>query len=852
MFTLRTYKVVPSLPEELISLRDLAYNLYWSWNHDIRELFRRLDRDRWEETHHNPVLLLGSIDQKRLEIRARDEGYLSHLHRATEKLRNYLNRKTWFQEKYGDAANFRVAYFSMEFGITEGLPTYSGGLGVLAADHLKSASDLGIPLVAVGLLYQQGYFNQYLSKDGWQQELYPDNDFYNMPIKLLRDKNDQAQMISVPMQNREVKAQIWLAQVGRVPLYLLDTNIPENNPQDQDISDQLYGGDSEMRIKQEIVLGIGGLRTLEKLGLRPTVCHMNEGHSAFMALERARILMAEKNVSFAEAQEATRSSNLFTSHTPVPAGIDEFDPNLLDNYLGSYYSAMQISREQLHRLGGVHLPETAGKFNMAIFAINMSGGVNGVSRLHGKVARKMWNYLWPELPEDEVPIGHVTNGIHIPTWISEDMAELFDRYIGPRWNQEPAIESVWNSVQAIPDEELWRTHERRRERLVAFARHRLSRQLENAGANPAEIAQANEVLDPEALTIGFGRRFAEYKRAKLLFHDLQRIARILNNKERPVQIIIAGKAHPRDDKGKAIIRDIIATIRKEEFRSHIVFLEDYDMNVASYMLQGVDVWLNNPRRPREASGTSGMKAGVNGALNLSVLDGWWDEAYRNTVGWSIGRGEEYDDNDVQDKHEAEALYFALEHDVVPLFYVSRNGLPREWIRMMKNSIQHNSPVFNTHRMVAEYFGKYYWPASNRCEHFTAGNLQAAKALAKWKERVRQNWHKIQIVEMQAVDGQEVKVGENYPVKAVVNLDGLKPDEVKVQVFYGPLDADGYIIPGQTQTMTVEEKLGNNAYRFTMELPCEITGQQGFSVRVTPFHPDMAFQHETGLITWYKE
>jgi len=852
MFTLRTYKVVPSLPDELSYLRDLAYNLYWSWEHDVRSLFRRLDRDLWEQTGHNPVLLLGSIDQKKLEIRAGDEGYLSHLNRAKEKLQNYLHRKTWFQEKYGQPANFQVAYFSMEYGITEGLPTYSGGLGVLAADHLKSASDLGIPLVAVGLLYQQGYFSQYLSKDGWQQELYTDNDFYNMPIKLLRDEKNQPQMIAVPIEDRQVWLQIWQAQVGRVPLYLLDTNVPQNSIQDQDITDQLYGGDADMRIKQEIVLGIGGLRALEKLRVRPTACHMNEGHSAFLALERARTLMMEKGVTFAEAQEATRSSNLFTSHTPVPAGIDEFDTGLIDRYLGAYYSGLQMSRQQFHKLGGADLAETGGKFNMAIFAINMSGGVNGVSKLHGVVARKMWNYLWPALPEDEVPIGHVTNGIHIPTWISEDMAELYDRYIGPRWNQEPANQAVWKSVQSIPDEELWRTHERRRERLVAFARHRLRQQLENAGAHPGDITIANEVLDPKALTIGFARRFAEYKRAKLLFHNLQRLSKILNDREKPVQIIIAGKAHPRDNVGKAIIRDIISIIRQEEFRSRVVFLENYDMGVARHMLQGVDVWLNTPRRPREASGTSGMKASVNGALNLSVLDGWWDEAFRNSLGWSIGLGEEYAENHEQDQQEAESLYFALEHDVIPLFYSGSNGLPRAWIRMMKNSIQANSPIFNTHRMVTEYFNTYYWPASQRCEQFTEGSLQMAKALAKWKERMRENWQKIQIAEIQAVNGVERKVGETYTIKSVINVDGLKAEEIKVEVYYGPLDADGNILHGRCLTMVQENKLSSGRYLYSADIPCDSTGQQGFSVRVTPSHPDMASQHETGLITWYKE
>ena len=852
-FTMQKYRVVPSLPDELIALRDLAYNLYWTWDHDIRNLFRRLDRDLWESCGHNPVLLLGSIDQRKLEMRAKDDGYLSHLQRARTTLENYLSRKSWFEKNHSKQASFRIAYFSMEYGITEGLPMYSGGLGVLSADHLKSASDLGIPLIGVGLLYQKGYFHQYLSKDGWQQELYPENDFYNMPLKQEYDQDGKPLFVTVEFLNRTIHIQIWRAQIGRVPLYLLDTNVPENTPEDQDITDSLYGGDEEMRIKQEIVLGIGGLRALERLNLRPEVRHMNEGHSAFMALECVRQLMNEAGLSFKEALEATRNSNLFTSHTPVPAGIDEFDPSLIDRYLGNYYGSLQLSQHEFHRLGGVHLPQSNGKFNMAIFAINMSGACNGVSKLHGEVARKMWNYLWPEVPEIEVPIGHITNGVHLPTWISEDMAELINRYVGPKWHDTPAEESVWNRVQQIPDEELWRTHERRRERLVSFTRQRLRTQLENSGARPEDIEIADEVLDPQALTIGFARRFASYKRAKLILQDFERLNALLNNKDFPVQIIFAGKAHPKDNIGKSIIRDIVNIIRREEFRRRIVFIEDYDMEIASNLVRGVDVWLNTPIRPREASGTSGMKASLNGVLNVSILDGWWDEAYRNTVGWAIGRGEEFENPEEQDVFEVEALYSLLEQEVVPAFYNrSSNNLPREWIRMMKNSIQYLSPVFNTNRMVREYHEMYYQPALHNWQTMSKEQMQMARTLAKWKERIYHNWPKVHITQVHSKDGDEIKVGGQIRIQAQVDSDGLKTDEIRVEVFYGPIDSDDYITYGNKAVMQLQQQLKKNSYLYEAVIPCEATGQHAYSVRVLPDHPDIINPYETGLITWYRE
>ncbi|MBN2411306.1 alpha-glucan family phosphorylase [candidate division KSB1 bacterium] len=853
MYKLKNYQVVPVLPEKLSFLRELAYNLYWTWDHESRSLFRRLDSDLWEKYNRNPILLLGNIDQEKFNSFANNDGYLSFLSRVKDKIQDYMKRNTWFKEHYAKKQDIRISYFSMEYGITNGLPIYSGGLGILAADHLKSASDLGLPINGIGLLYQQGYFQQYLSRDGWQQETYPHHDSFNLPIKQVHDKNGAPLKIDIDYHGRKVYAQVWKAQVGRIPLFLLDANVPENNPEDKEITAQLYGGDIEMRIKQEILLGIGGIRALEALDLRPDVCHMNEGHSAFLALERTRILMNEKGINFSEALEAVRGGNVFTTHTPVPAGIDEFETVLIDKYLGDMVESMNLPKDQFHKLGGTHYFQTHGKFNMAIFALNFAGACNGVSKLHGQVARKMWHYLWPEIPENEVPIKHITNGIHIRTWISEDLSELFNRYLGPNWYRNPLDESLWTRIDQIPDEELWRTHERRRERLVAITRKRLQKQFENSGASQADIESASEVLDPEALTIGFARRFAQYKRAYLLFKDLDRLSALLNNKEKPVQLIISGKAHPHDKIGKGIMRDILNTIRQENFRNKIVFLENYDMTIAAYLVQGVDVWLNNPRRPREASGTSGMKAGANGALNLSILDGWWDEAYNHEIGWAIGKGEDYTDIEEQDLVESKALYYILEQDVIPTFYKrTKNGLPREWIKMMKENIRQVPPFFNTNRMVRDYFQNFYLSAADQWKKFNADDFKAAKELALWKDNIYKNWQYTQVVNVETENNHQIKVGQKLKLLATIDIKKINPEDILVQVYYGRLDGQGIIETGDTISMILQETLSDGKFLYKAEIPCIHTGNHGYSVRVLPNHPDLHNPHEMGLITWYKE
>ena len=682
------FTLVPRLPERLSKLLDIANNLWWCWNPDAVNLFFRIDRDLWAQTHENPRLLLGEVGQVRLEELAKSDSFLAHMDRVWDSLQEYMSTHRWAAHNPQAPNDMLVVYLSAEFGLHECLSIYSGGLGVLAGDHLKAASDLGLPLVGVGLLYREGYFRQYLNADGWQQELYPRNDFYNMPIQLERDAAGKPMTIEVEYPGRMVKAYIWKCQVGRVPLYLLDCDHEDNQPVDRAITGQLYGGDRETRIRQEIMLGMGGVLAMQQLGLRPSVYHMNEGHAAFMTLQRIKELVRRDGLSFREASETVKAGSFFTTHTPVPAGNDMFDPGLVDTYFRKYCQDVHISLEELLSYGRQNPHDTREPFCMTVLALKLSAGANGVSKLHGEVSRDMWALTWKDIPEDEVPITSITNGIHTRSWISQDLADLYDRYLGPGWINSPDDQSIWEHIDEVPDTELWRTHERRRERLVNFARRRLSRQLEGRGAPSLERRMAMEVLDPEVITIGFARRFATYKRATLLLRDPERLKRLLCDPHRPVQLIIAGKAHPADTAGKEIIRQLVHFARNPETRGRVVFLEDYDINVARYMVQGVDCWLNTPRRPMEASGTSGMKASMNGALNCSILDGWWVEGYDASLGWAIGAGEDYPESAyaIQDSVEANALYTLLEKEIVPLFYDrGRDGLPRAWIRMMKAS-----------------------------------------------------------------------------------------------------------------------------------------------------------------------
>ncbi|HEY2456637.1 MAG TPA: alpha-glucan family phosphorylase [Candidatus Acidoferrum sp.] len=851
MKPIATFKVRPAIPEALKSILPIAYNLRWSWDHAAIDLFRRFDRDLWETAGRNPVKLLGSVDQSVLLAASRDDSFLAHLRGVSEHLAAYLSGQgSWYQREHADQSDLLVAYFSLEFGITECLPIFAGGLGVLAGDHLKAASDLGLPLVAVGLLYQEGYFRQYLNAAGWQQEAFEENDFHVLPIELVPNVQ-----IRVELPDGDVTARIWRAEVGRIKLYLLDTNLPANKPEHRSITAQLYGGDLDMRIKQEILLGIGGLRALAALGINPTVHHMNEGHSAFLALERVRSLMESRNLTLSEARVLASSSLVFTTHTPVPAGHDYFPPGLMDHYFSSFYRRLGISRHDFLALGRQNPHNDNEDFCMTVLALRLAAFSNAVSKLHGTVSRRMWNSIWPGLPETEVPIGHVTNGVHFRSWVSLEMNQLYDRYLGPKWREEPADPKLWQRTQSIPAGELWRTHERRRERLVSFARRRLQAQLKNRGAAQSTLDEAEEVLTPDALTIGFARRFATYKRATLLLRDPERLSRILNNPERPVQIIFAGKAHPRDHAGKQLIKAIVDLAARPEFRRKLVFLEDYDVAIARYMVQGCDVWLNNPLRPQEASGTSGMKAQANGVLNVSTLDGWWDEAWQlgldsgTEVGWAIGKGESYEDPGYQDQVEAEALYELLEREIVPAFYERRtDGIPRKWIDRMKSSIIRLCPEFNMHRMVMQYANEYYLSAHSRHLRLDAGNASLARNFSSWLERIHDAWPRLAVKSVSTELG-EVELGDKAQVALEVFLDTLTPDDVSVQILSGRVTASGELENPEITQMTIFESEGDGLYRFHASLSSVKSGLFGYTIRILPHHPDAVTPFLPGLITW---
>jgi starch phosphorylase len=855
---IRTFTVLPHLPGRLQALQQLAYNLWWCWNHEAISLFRRIDDERYEAGDNSPVKLLGAIKQERLEELLNDDGFLVHMDRVMESLNSYLESNTWFRETYTDdntspeelAKRYRLAYFSAEFGIHESIPIYSGGLGLLAGDHLKAASDLGIPLVGVGLMYREGYFRQYLTVDGWQQERYPENDFFNLPLIPELKPDGTPLLIGVPFPGREVSARVWRIQIGRVPLYLLDTNIPQNSVDDRQITSRLYGGDNDMRIRQEMILGIGGIRALRALGKPPTVCHMNEGHSAFCGLERIRVLMEQHKLDFAAAREAVIAGTCFTTHTPVPAGNDMFAPQLVEHYFAGYLSQLRIDMQEFLGLGRQNPKDPNEPFCMTVLALRLSNLSNGVSKLHGSVSRKMWKAIWPDLPEAEIPITSITNGVHTRSWLAPEMWQLYDRYLGIQWEEKPTDYSIWKRVDNIPNAELWRTHERRRERLVAFCRTRLKEQLKRRGAPPSEVARAEEVLDPEALTIAFARRFATYKRGTLLFRNLDRLAAIINNKERPMQLLFAGKAHPRDHGGKELIAEITHISRRPEFRRRIVFIEDYDINVARYLVQGVDVWLNNPRRPLEASGTSGMKVSCNGGINMSILDGWWCEGYAGDNGWAIGAGEEYTDLTYQDDVESRAIYDLLEEEIVPLFYNrSSDGLPRGWLKVMKRSMATVCPVFNTNRMVQQYLENCYVPSAERFEHLTSSNLERAAALAKWRRTLERDWSRIRVEAVEARGADPMQVGGQLEVQARVNLGAFAPPDVQVQLFYGVLDNQGEIPDPGTIAMSHNGAVQGSTWLFKGTIPCRSSGHHGFAVRVLPSHPDLSNPFEPGLVCW---
>lgn len=905
------FSVHPDLPPRLSGLEELALNLRWTWDTRAFKVFQHLDPDLLEKCANNPVLLLRRISRERLEHAAADAAFLTHLDGALDDLRQYMNEPGWFRLRYPERKDFRVAYFCMEFGLSASLPIYSGGLGVLAGDHLKAASGLDLPLVGVGLLYNKGYFVQELDDEGWQREQYRVHDFATLPVRPVMvpaenavpdpgmplveapatgpeswagpgedagageatttwsgtetgtetgaattagvgagaNKGTMPLKVYVTMAGRRVWAQVWKVQVGRVPLYLLDSSLPENDFSAQRITSELYGGGSEDRLSQELLLGIGGMRALKAMGIRPTTCHLNEGHAIFASLERTRELMDAHGLSFTEARQVTGAGTLFTTHTPVPAGFDLFPQSLIESHLGDYLQKMGMSVAEFMRMGRLNRDDENEEFNVAILALRQSPRRNAVSRLHRRVTARMMQPGWVDFPRGEMPIDSVTNGVHTKTWVAAEMEQLYDHYLGPRWREDSSSRDAWARVDRIPDLELWRTHTRLRERLVSFAREQAEFQARDRRTGLRAGSMAGQPLRSDALTIGFARRFATYKRATLLFTDVCRLKAILLDEARPVQLIIAGKAHPRDGAGKEFIRQMFEVVRREGLEEHVVFLEDYDLGKTGMLVQGVDVWLNTPRRPYEACGTSGMKVVPNGGLNLSVLDGWWAEGYRPGVGWAIGDGLEFAHSGYQDQLDAEALYTLLEREVVPMFYDRDvDGIPGHWIAMMKNSIRILTPTFSGDRMIKEYTKRFYLPAADHYERLAADNFARARELSEWKAKVREAWCDVKVVWVEERGMPEVSVGNDIPVTAKVCLGGLEPSEVTVEAYYSRLRADGSLSNGHGTTLKwTGSEDGHHIY--VGSVPTRSSGLHGYSIRVLPRHEDVLVPHELPLIVW---
>lgn len=700
-----------SLPRRIARLGDLAYNLWWTWNPEAQRLYLRLDRELWERVYHNPIQFLRQVDRAKLNAAVNNRYYLEAYDRIVQAFDDYMEGgDTWFERTYPHLEHFLVAYFSMEFGLHETLPIYAGGLGVLSGDHTKEASDLGMPFVAVGFFYNEGYFTQRITEDGWQEAYYNVHSFEDLPVLPVLDEGEQPLVVEVELPGRKVGLRLWEVRVGRVPLYLLDTNLEQNSPADRALSARLYSSDPELRISQEILLGIGGVRALRRLGYQPTVWHLNEGHSAFLVLERLREYI-EAGLTFDQATELVRASNVFTTHTPVPAGNDEFTLWLVEKYFATLWPSLGLDRERFLDLGRQTVA-WGEVFSMPALALRFADQRNAVSELHGRVARKMWQHLWPEKRPEDVPITHITNGIHTASWLARRLRHLYERYLGPDWLEHADDPEIWERVEAIPDDQLWTVRLHLKRKLVAYIRERARQHWQRGVWHPSQAVASGVMLDPYALTIGFARRFAPYKRASLILRDLEWLRELVSNPEKPVQIIFAGKSHPDHEAGKRLIQEVYQVVKRPEFGGRLAFLEEYDMNLARYLVQGVDVWLNTPRRPNEASGTSGQKAAINGVLNFSVLDGWWREGYNGQNGWAIGRDNDYDDPDLQDEEDARSLYETLETEIIPLYYQLRSsdGLPAEWIARMKASIRSVGPQFSTRRMVLEYLDRLYLPA----------------------------------------------------------------------------------------------------------------------------------------------
>lgn len=844
MKAFRSFTVRARLPEPLAPLQELAFNLRWSWDERTRDVFRWVDPYLWEQTQHDPVQVLSLVARERLEALAKDNAFMSFLGEIHADLRRYLSVHRWFQNR-GRSALVKVAYFSPEFGIAEALPQYSGGLGILAGDHLKAASSLGVPMVGIGLLYREGYFRQRLNADGWQEERYPVLDPHAMALAPI-----EGTRISVDLAGQALTARIWLASVGRVKLYLLDANVDENSDDLRSVTDRLYGGGTEHRLRQEILLGIGGVRALDALDEQPHIFHSNEGHAGFLGLERIRQLVSVHGLNFSEAVEAARAGTIFTTHTPVPAGIDRFPAELMEKYFGEWAHECGVGITDLMALGHFPNEPTNAPFNMAVMGLRLAAMSNGVAKLHGTTSRAMFAQLYPAVPEEEVPISSITNGVHGSTWVSSAMNDLFTKYINPSW--EDAGPADWARIAEARDDELWRAREQAKEALVGFVRTRVKAGLLDQGISPIDAAWADEVLDPTVLTIGFARRFASYKRATLLLSQPERLRALLLDPKRPVQFIFAGKAHPADDLGKEMIRQLVQFARSPEVRHRIAFIEDYDIAVARQLLQGSDVWLNNPRRPMEASGTSGEKAALNGGLNCSVLDGWWDEMFDGKNGWTIASAESYGDLQRRDEVEANSLFEILERQVVPLYY-DRGGdrFPRQWVARIKDSLSSLGPRVQASRMVRDYTRQMYEPLAKRAESLTAKDYAKAKDLAAWKAKIVYNWGQVSLASLDVDSSALVTdLGATRHATAEVFLGALEPSDVCVELLHGAVVAGDEMSQWQAVRMEMSgpgQEEGSTLWEGSFV--CDTAGRHGFTARVLPSHPDLPLPAEMGCVAW---
>ncbi len=854
MYIFNRVTVNPQLPKRIEKLSVIANNLWWSWNTEFLRLFRKIDQDLWEKCGKNPVKFLKEVSQTSLETAAKDAQFLKEYDKNVENFENYMNsNNTWFSNKFPENKNDLIAYFSAEYGLDETLPIYSGGLGILSGDHLKSASDLGIPLVAVGLLYKNGYFHQKINGNGIQETEYRDIDLYDLPIQPVKTPEGEDLTVYIKFPKRRIYLKVWKINVGRVKLYLLDSDIEKNNPEDRDVTLRLYGGDQEMRIRQEIVLGMGGVNLLTRaLKLKPTVYHMNEGHSSFLILELIKNVIVEKQVSFDIARDIVSSMTVFTTHTPVPAGNDIFPISLVEKYFKEFWPRIALSREEFLKLGMKPCKELEPGFNMGILALKIAGKKNGVSKLHGAVSRELFGEIWPEIAPNESPIGHVTNGIHTCSWLAPNMKQLFNKYLVPYWQDNIQYNYVWEKVKNIPNDKLWEEHQARKEKLIKLVKDSTTERLRRSGYNYESINSIISHLDPNVLTIGFARRFATYKRATLIFKDIERITQILNNADRPVQIIFAGKAHPADKEGHDLIKYIHDISMMPQFKGKVFLLENYNIAMSRYLISGVDVWLNNPRRPMEASGTSGQKASVNGVINFSVLDGWWAEGYNQKNGWRIGYNKEYDSYEAQDITDSQTLYETLEGKIIPAYYAKdKNGISKEWMEYMKESIISTGGNYSTARMVSDYTTQYYIPLCNLYDKYYS-DLGKVSEFNSWKKELETNWNNIKIEQANNLDNITIDAGNCIEVHCDVELANISEDNVIVECYYGKILENGVVEDINIIPMKLKNKENKDEkviYHYETKIELKTGGNYGYTFRIMPKHEMLLESANLNLIKW---